>query len=137
MQANYASICPDCKLEIVIGSNIERNKKGNWCPKGENCTLKDPDKTKKPEEIQQEQIDNFKKQQESQVNDQTAEITVKGIKKIVRACWKEAYDDGVTTMDGIEGPHDFKDTLILSEVFLKEYCAFYRTMMEQGLGKKK
>lgn len=130
--AKYAGVCPDCKKEYSIKTNIERNKRTHWCMDGEKCSLKDATQQKKPEEIEQEKLNNQKQRLDSQVNDQTAEITAKGIKKILHACWKEAYDDGETIIKEL-GMGDFTTTMILSQVFFKEYGAIYREMMRKSV----
>ena len=37
MQSKYEGSCKDCGAKHAIGTEINKNKNGNWCSHGENC----------------------------------------------------------------------------------------------------
>jgi hypothetical protein len=127
--AKYAGICKDCKKEYAIGVEIHRNTRQNWCRDGDKCSLKDLTAPTPPNEIEQQKKDNQQKKIDSQINDQTSEMTAKGIKKMLNPLWAEAFEDSCHILKGVkEGNEGFRETLILAEVFFKEYCRHQREL---------
>ncbi len=136
-KAKYAGICPDCKKEYAIGVEIHRNTKTHWCSDGDKCSLKDLTAPKPPQDIAQEKIDNQQKQLDSQINDQTSEMTAKGIKKMMAPLWAESFEDACNILKGVSDGHNgFRETLILAEVFFKEYCRHHRELFMRGIKPK-
>jgi hypothetical protein len=129
--AKYAGICKDCKKEYAIGVEIHRNTRQNWCRDGDKCSLVDRNEPKKPEQIQHEQMQNQQQQLDSRVNDQTAEMTAKAIQKVLLACWKLSYEDACNILKSVDSSNGHRDTLILAEVFFKEYSAHYRELLKK------
>ena len=136
-KAKYAGVCPDCKKEYAIGVEIHRNTRTHWCREGDKCSLKDLTAPKSPNEIEQEKIENQQERLDSQVNDKTAEITAQGIKKMLKPLWAESFEDACHILKGVkEGQEGFRETLILAEVFFKEYCRHHRELFMRGIKPK-
>ena len=129
MEAKFAGVCKDCKKEFAIGVEIHRNTRQNWCRDGDKCSLKDLTTPKPPNEIEQEKKDNQQKRLDSQVNDQTAEMTVSAIRRVLLPCWKNSYEDACVILK--ETQHEERATLILAQVFFKEYSAHYRELLKK------
>jgi hypothetical protein len=127
--AKFAGVCKDCKKEYAIGVEIHRNKKGSWCRDGEKCSLNDLTAPRPPQEVEQERKDNQQKRLDSQVNDQTAEMTAAAIRRVLKPCWKNSYEDACEILK--ETQHEERATLILAQVFFKEYSAHYRELLKQ------
>ena len=129
--AKYAGHCKDCEKEFKAGEQIERNDNQNWCGLGKKCPLKSVNTPATEEEKQQQQEVNQQQKLDSMVNDKTPEMTATAIRRILKACWKLSFEDACEALKGASGNDQagWKETLILAQVFFKEYSAHYRSLI--------
>lgn len=125
--AKFAGVCKDCKKEYAIGVEIHRNKKGSWCRDGDKCSLNDLTAPKPPQEIEQEKKNNEQERLDSKVNDQTIEMTGQPILRVLRNCWKMSLAEARK----ITEEERTQSTMILAQVFFKEFSAHYREILKK------